>query len=379
MSNNKYEKLFDQKFVHFMWSNELEGKECFVADDIDSLMRDVLSGKNTFIITGNSHNASMPFRTNDGSNWQFTYYDPNYEVKRAYLDSKQIQFKVGGTWLDVVDNEPLFNDIDEYRIKPTTRENDPDDCHGCTYDDDNMYMCYRWCYKPKEEKYCVVETVGHGYELADANSRLAEHCKQFTGTKEECEHWIDVKQNCKRCVYEDSPCTLDDYDMTDGKCDNFCVKEKDKEVECAFVNAEDCPIHNKDGCEKCNNIRPLNDKRMTYRQLAEWCAKGNGQYTLSTRSRLFMSVNNYSIEDDSKELPDDYTICRWGSDEWIKPTEQIYLKDCTCYDTADKIYPLGSSYCQSAWGYAPDMLMPWFKWEVVMAHADGRIMWKRIK
>lgn len=30
-------ELFDKKFVHFMWDNELEGKDCFIAEGIDKL------------------------------------------------------------------------------------------------------------------------------------------------------------------------------------------------------------------------------------------------------------------------------------------------------------------------------------------------------
>ena len=29
-----------------------------------------------------------------------------------------------------------------------------------------------------------------------------------------------------------------------------------------------------------------------------------------------------------KELPEEYTIRRWGSDEWIEPTVDVYEEDC---------------------------------------------------
>ena len=32
-------KLFDKKFVRFMWDDELEEKECFVADNIISILK----------------------------------------------------------------------------------------------------------------------------------------------------------------------------------------------------------------------------------------------------------------------------------------------------------------------------------------------------
>ena len=64
-------------------------------------------------------------------------------------------------------------------------------------------------------------------------------------------------------------------------------------------------------------------KRMTYRQLAEWLAKGNGQY-LSNNEFVYDCINGYTIKFDNKELPEDYKIRKWGSDEWIEPTVDIY-------------------------------------------------------
>ena len=34
-------ELFNEKFVHFLWHDELDGKECFVASEIDDLVRAV--------------------------------------------------------------------------------------------------------------------------------------------------------------------------------------------------------------------------------------------------------------------------------------------------------------------------------------------------
>ena len=69
-------------------------------------------------------------------------------------------------------------------------------------------------------------------------------------------------------------------------------------------------------------------RRMTYRQLAEWLANGNGQFT-SLKDKTFVSSSlDYNNKLDNTELPKSYKIRRWGSDEWIEPTEEIYYYDC---------------------------------------------------
>ena len=53
------------------------------------------------------------------------------------------------------------------------------------------------------------------------------------------------------------------------------------------------------------------DTLMTNLQLAEWLAKGNGQYKFR---------NGYAVGD--------ILIRPWGTDEWIKPSLEIYERDC---------------------------------------------------
>lgn len=77
---------------------------------------------------------------------------------------------------------------------------------------------------------------------------------------------------------------------------------------------------------------PKTSKRMTYRQLAEWLAKGNGQVSYSDRSTAITvcveTFNSYFEKKDNIEVPFDYKIRRFGSDEWIEPTIDVYMEDC---------------------------------------------------
>lgn len=110
-------ELFDKKFVHFMWDDELRGKDCFIADNIDGLkthVNDYSDDHTTRVI--DSENTDFPFHEPDGNSWRFCYYDPNYFVKKAFTKGKQIQIKNGKTWYTISDPEWL--DDAEYRVKP---------------------------------------------------------------------------------------------------------------------------------------------------------------------------------------------------------------------------------------------------------------------
>lgn len=69
---------------------------------------------------------------------------------------------------------------------------------------------------------------------------------------------------------------------------------------------------------------------MTYRQFAEWLAKGNGQCRINGDERCTTSCTyvTYNSAQDSNECNEYYEIRRWGSDEWVKPTIDIYNEDC---------------------------------------------------
>lgn len=74
-------------------------------------------------------------------------------------------------------------------------------------------------------------------------------------------------------------------------------------------------------------IEEEKSQRMTKRQLAEWFARGFGQYryTGDTPSRTdfspFLWEENLLVENS-------VTIRSWDSDEWVLPTVDIYERDC---------------------------------------------------
>lgn len=67
---------------------------------------------------------------------------------------------------------------------------------------------------------------------------------------------------------------------------------------------------------------------MTYRELSEWLAKGNGQYTLNDGINVINEVAETLAEYDNVELLSMYKIRHWGSDKCVEPTVDIYMRDC---------------------------------------------------
>ena len=109
---------FEKEFVHFMWSDELEGKKVFYADDIPTLIKDIANDDDRGIAE-ESGVRDEPFEVN-GHSWRFVYYDHNYELKRAYEQGKKIECKrKGDAWEDWnYTPAPAWLDDHEYRIMP---------------------------------------------------------------------------------------------------------------------------------------------------------------------------------------------------------------------------------------------------------------------
>lgn len=116
---------FEDKFVHFRWSDELKGKKVFYADSIDTLEANVAESANIGVLIGATGENRTPFlvkaeHVEHSVPWKFVYYDPNYEVKVAYEEGKTIQISGDGeTWVDWEDDhDPDWDSVFQFRIKP---------------------------------------------------------------------------------------------------------------------------------------------------------------------------------------------------------------------------------------------------------------------
>ena len=127
-------KLFDDKFVHFRWTDELKDKMCFVADDIGNLELKVNGLPYCTTEVEDSRDKDFPIQScNTDTDYRFCYYDPHYDIKVAFNKGKTIECQglaEDGSfcWFAVKDEEELLGFIaqDRYlRIKSDTEEVKP--------------------------------------------------------------------------------------------------------------------------------------------------------------------------------------------------------------------------------------------------------------
>lgn len=115
-------KIFDPKFVHFMWDDGLKGKEGFIAPTIRLIIDCVENNVRTnhWQKLEESHNTDFPFHSTTGIDYGFVYYDPLYDIKWAWKQGKQIQTRWKDSSMDWknVDSPQWTLSEWEYRVKP---------------------------------------------------------------------------------------------------------------------------------------------------------------------------------------------------------------------------------------------------------------------
>lgn len=113
-------ELFNKKYLHCIWSEEIEGKECLLCGDLINLIRGINSGKvydpRAIVACGHvKRSDGVQITAADGTTWVYAYYDPNYECKVAYNEGKQIEYRETTIWRDTT--RPRWRDGVEYRVK----------------------------------------------------------------------------------------------------------------------------------------------------------------------------------------------------------------------------------------------------------------------
>ena len=109
---------FEKQYVHFMWSDELEGKMVFFADCIPQLKQRVENNIIGHYAKVTKGEGNLPFRIVLVS-WTFVYYDPYYELRLAREQGKVVQryWKSEQEWKEHIGDD-FTDDISLYRIKP---------------------------------------------------------------------------------------------------------------------------------------------------------------------------------------------------------------------------------------------------------------------
>lgn len=153
-------ELYNKKYVYFEWDNELEDKKGFVAQNITSLKNQVNTNPKGIVTLSSSDDNVCPFTYYNFDeitcDYQFAYYDPDYEVKKAFFDGKTIQahFKDNphDEWFDI--NKDTLSD-------------------GYSLEDFDLRMIEEW--------YIIL----NDYGLSRINSKKDGYVV-FKGTEDEC-------------------------------------------------------------------------------------------------------------------------------------------------------------------------------------------------
>lgn|GEM_PF-2471488 len=121
------------------------------------------------------------------------------------------------------------------------------------------------------------------------------------------------------------------------ECPKQCWESSLTKVE----EEKSCPFNGKGLCS-FQFFRPILEEElmMTHRQLTEWLAKGEGEYTCYDKTMVgqkIVSPNNGYLEGQEDEPVEDYILIRrWKDTEWSKPTKEIYEEDCLTNTVVNK-------------------------------------------
>lgn len=251
-------ELFDQRFVRFMWDDELVGKDCFVADNIEDLTfavrNDGKCGVRTNALRPSSR-ASLPFLDSVCNNcYPFAYYDPNYRVKWAYYkEGKKVQVKKTDSFADWVDcNGPLWSEDCSYRVKP----------------DEEKWIAYlsRGGMKPY-----LTACREDGWE--SVQKKYNAKTKLFIGTESEVEGWYESRQKFAQVIkaWEDGK-TIQVYETLYKKWSD-CAGTLEWYTDCEYRIKQECPCEegiDSKACAGCEHSEDGKPEREPYESVEEF-------------------------------------------------------------------------------------------------------------
>ena len=199
--------LFDEKFIHCMWSDELKGKECFVADNIYDLRHHVNYNENSVSVSG--YDEQFGFEINDtkyASHYlPFAYYDPNYDIKWAFHNGEIIYYK------DKADNEHSFSkftvdkdfEFDFEHYECYLKKPEPEDYAFNSTDELIAYWESHYCNADRPENTMPLIWV-KSKEFDNTTYLITAYDKENVHIEE---IWIDMKELFEKYTFLDSrPC-----------------------------------------------------------------------------------------------------------------------------------------------------------------------------
>lgn len=295
-------ELYDKKYVYFEWDDKLEGKKGFCGNSIEDLKSQVNYGNaQTGVLHHSNNSKGHPFvpTWSDGSGslaYPFAYYDPSYEVKKAYNEGKKLQWKYRAEkdWNDW-DNDscPRFSDDTtgyELRVKP-------DDCET-----DNIYV------KDGEMKSYSKDAEEFARKRVDYE--MGYTCgMDFTEAQIE---WIkDHIYTSVRNAYQSAVDKWKDLQKLQEMISNRCHIVSGNEGNRAY---------------RVGSKEPVKDRYITNKELAMWLSKGNGQIRIGDNDVTF-TYYCYGLDDDFEIDYLSIKVRKWEDDEWHEPTYSYCFGD----------------------------------------------------
>ena len=241
-------EIFDKRFVYFMWDDELKGKTCFVADNIDLLVFAVNNDGEQGVKTNAlicSERKSKPFIDSVREKcYPFAYYDPNYEVKKAFNEGKKVQIMLasGIDWRDVECEDAFEQFIKEgrkFRIKPK----------------EENWIVYL-ARKSLLGKNCYL-TACKEDAWETAQEAFAAKTKLFIGSKSEALEWYKPKRKFAEVIkaWEDGKT----IQIKNGRNNWFNIKEPDWGVNDEYRVKPECPCEDGMDSKACAGCKHSED------------------------------------------------------------------------------------------------------------------------
>ena len=310
-------ELYDKKYVYFEWDDKLEGKDVFCGFSIYDLKSQVNQGNaQTGVLHHSNNSKGHPFvpTWSDGSGslaYPFAYYDPYYEVKKAYNEGKKIQYKSLRS-TKKTDNEKemykgFFRNIEERIEKQDI---------------------------PLEDK-LIITLVDMENMISYMRGGVNNDVHEFVNVVRESirPNIVEPVKNC-RCKeseeYEipgfESKQEKPTYNASSSKPHSFPCQS------CTKVNEECIPTDFEGGgCGECpkyenriwanilKNKEPEKDRYLTNKELTMWLAKDNGQWK-HTKYDLIGTSYTYVGHDDEGVDYLNIRVRKWEDENWYEPT-----------------------------------------------------------
>ena len=238
-------EIFDKRFVHFMWNPALKGKRGFLSSGIDTLIKMVNEDSDRTEIQKGCE-RDLPFCKHITVECRLAYYDPNYEVKRAfYKEGKQIQvaYKGANNWVDC--DEPEWVDGCQFRIKP----------------EEEKWIAYlampngNGCYLTA----CAEDAWNEAKQIFGAKTKLV------VGTKSEVEAWYKSRQKFAKVIkaWEDGK-TIQIYGTLFKKWSD-CAGTLEWYTDCEYRVKPECPCEEGIDSKACAGCEHSEDGKKKYR------------------------------------------------------------------------------------------------------------------